>query len=95
MRDLAGICHSPRWDEQAQGIKLDLKPFGPGAEVLREIGKQILASTEYPKPHVGFSADIVFTQRLQQALNLIDVRLLDHFIITHRQAVSFMERGLL
>ena len=41
------------------------------------------------------AADIAFTQRLQQALNLVDVRLLDHFIITHHQAVSFMERGLL
>ena len=41
------------------------------------------------------AADIAFTHHLQQALNLVDVRLLDHFIITHHQAVSFMERGLL
>ena len=41
------------------------------------------------------TADMMFTQRLQQALDLVDVRLLDHFIITHSQVVSFVERGLL
>ncbi|NMC29377.1 MAG: hypothetical protein GYA45_04830 [Pelolinea sp.] len=81
VHDLAGVCHSPRWDEQAQGIKLDLKPFGPGAEVLREIGKQILASTEHPKPHVGFSADVVFTAQgkdVQEILRVFSVDLVVH-----------------
>ena len=35
------------------------------------------------------------TTRLQQALALIDVGVLDHFIIGHRDIVSFAERGLL
>lgn len=39
-------------------------------------------------------ADIAITERLKKALNLIDVRLLDHFIIGS-EVVSFAERGLL
>ncbi|KLT72784.1 hypothetical protein PL75_06830 [Neisseria arctica] len=41
------------------------------------------------------NADIDFTRRLHQALALVDVRLLDHFVITASQAVSFVERRLL
>ena len=40
-------------------------------------------------------ADIAFTRRLREALDLVDVRLLDHFVITAKEAVSFMERGLM
>lgn len=60
VHDLAGVCHSPQWDETSQGIKLKLKPFGPAGNILKEIGQQLLDSTE-PKPKVGFSADILFT----------------------------------
>lgn len=35
------------------------------------------------------------TTRLQQALTLVDIRVLDHFIIGGRDIVSFAERGLL
>ncbi|MDA5479705.1 DNA repair protein RadC [Yersinia intermedia] len=35
------------------------------------------------------------TQRLKSALDLIDVRLLDHFIVAGTQTVSMAERGLL
>ena len=81
VHDLAGICHSPRWDKVARGIKLNLKPIGPGAEVLREIGKQILVSGEDPKPNVGFSADIVFTAQgkdVQEILRVFSVDLVVH-----------------
>lgn len=40
-------------------------------------------------------ADQVLTTRLQEALALIDVRVLDHIVIGDRDAVSFSERGLL
>jgi len=81
VHDLAGVCHSPRWDEDARGIKLNLKPIGPGAQVLREIGKQILASGEDPKPNIGFSADIVFTaqgKEVQEILRVFSVDLVVH-----------------
>jgi DNA repair protein radc len=41
------------------------------------------------------SADISLTQRLKTALELVDIRVLDHFIVGNSQAVSFAERGLL
>jgi DNA repair protein RadC len=40
-------------------------------------------------------ADIQITQRIKQAFALIDVTVLDHFVIGHSCAVSFAQRGLL
>ena len=40
-------------------------------------------------------ADELLTQALKQALALVDVRVLDHFIVGAGAAMSFAERGLL
>ncbi len=40
-------------------------------------------------------ADERLTRRLQEALALIDVRVLDHFVVTAEESVSFAARGLL
>ena len=40
-------------------------------------------------------ADELITARLKEALALIDVRVLDHFIVGDGQCSSFSERGLL
>ncbi len=40
-------------------------------------------------------ADISITERLKDALNLIDMRILDHFVIGDGYCVSMAERGLL
>ncbi|MEQ3634411.1 DNA repair protein RadC [Thalassolituus sp.] len=40
-------------------------------------------------------ADKLITQRLQQALSLVDIRTLDHFIIGSGHPYSFAEHGLL
>ena len=40
-------------------------------------------------------ADELITQRLREALNLIDVRVLDHLIVGEDRCMSFAERGLL
>ena len=40
-------------------------------------------------------ADISLTKNLQQALTLIDVRVLDHVIVGNGEAVSLAERGLI
>jgi DNA repair protein RadC len=40
-------------------------------------------------------ADRMLTKTLQQALSLIDVRVLDHFIVAGHQVYSFAEHGLL
>ncbi len=41
------------------------------------------------------SADEQITKQLKQALDLVDVRVLDHFIVAGNQTLSFSERGLL
>jgi DNA repair protein RadC len=41
------------------------------------------------------AADEVITQCVRDALALIDVRILDHFVVTGDAIVSFAERGLL
>ena len=40
-------------------------------------------------------ADELLTKQLKQALALIDVRVLDHFIVAGNNTLSFLERGLL
>lgn len=40
-------------------------------------------------------ADELLTETLKQALSLIDVRVLDHFVVAGSAAISFSERGLI
>ena len=40
-------------------------------------------------------ADEAITKRLKEALALVDIRVLDHFIVTAGESVSFAERGLI
>ncbi len=77
LHDLAGVCHSPAWDDAAKGVRLKLTSVGPSAPLLIELGKQMLAEDE-PHPHVGFSADVIFTsqgKKVQQILRVLSVDL--------------------
>jgi DNA repair protein RadC len=40
-------------------------------------------------------ADELLTRNLKEALALVEVKVLDHFIVAGKQAISFAERGLL
>ncbi len=40
-------------------------------------------------------ADEALTRRLKDALALVDVRVLDHFVVTAGESISFAERGLI
>jgi DNA repair protein RadC len=40
-------------------------------------------------------ADEAVTRRLRDALSLVDIRVLDHFVVAAGESVSFAERGLL
>ena len=40
-------------------------------------------------------ADELLTRNLKEALALVDIKVLDHFIVAGQQALSFAERGLL
>ena len=39
-------------------------------------------------------ADEMLTQTLKSALSLVDVRVIDHFVVAGDQVISFAERGL-
>ena len=56
----------------------------------------VVFAHNHPSGHLEPSAsDHALTARLKQALNLIDVRVLDHFIVTPTDTTSFAERGWL
>lgn len=76
VRDLAGICQSPIWDERSQGIRLALQPSGPGAELLTRLGGEWLDGSTI-KSDMGFSADISFTANGQVVKEIIKVHSLD------------------
>lgn len=58
VRDLAGACSQPRWDDALQGIRLTVTPCGPSAAVLQDLAQ---VQNQVPsQPRVGFSADLVF-----------------------------------
>jgi DNA repair protein RadC len=40
-------------------------------------------------------ADELITRRLREALQLVDIRVLDHLIVAGGETLSFVERGLL
>jgi DNA repair protein RadC len=69
-------------------------------EVVRKILAHNAAAVIFAHNHPSgvaepSDADRRLTQRLKEALTLVDVRLLDHFVIGDGEAVSFAERGLL
>ncbi len=41
------------------------------------------------------SSDRRITERLVEALGLIDVRLVDHLVVTHNHYISFAEKGMI
>jgi hypothetical protein len=71
VRDLGGVCDSPRWSDDSGGIMLDLQTLGPSGELVDELGRQILAEEQPPK--VGFSADILFTAKGKIAKTILRV----------------------
>jgi hypothetical protein len=77
VRDLAGVCHSPQWDEINNGIRLLLHPGGPSADLLRQVGKEMLLEKS-PMPGIGFSADVLFRPHgrvVEQILKVLSVDL--------------------
>ena len=69
-------------------------------EVLRETLALNAAAVIFVHNHPSGIAepsvsDVKITERLRQALQLIDVRVLDHIVVSPADAVSMAERGLL
>ena len=65
-------------------------------EALARNAAAVILTHNHPSNHAEPSlADEALTQTLKSALALVDVRVLDHFIVTRSVVVSFAERGLL
>jgi DNA repair protein RadC len=63
---------------------------------LRHNAAAVILSHNHPSGVAEPSeADRRITQRLKDALALVDVRVLDHFVVATEGSVSFAERGLL
>lgn len=91
VRDLAGTYSNPRWNDDQQGIILTLTPAGPSADLLTEIGKEILSTNsplssrstpegsqgEGPGVRIGFSADVSFTAINNQVQEILKVHSVD------------------
>lgn len=83
VRDLAGVVEAPTWEEAAKGVKARLRPVGPSALLLSELGKEMLregddAGRVVRHPRIGFSADVVFTaqgRKVEKILRVLSVDL--------------------
>ena len=65
-------------------------------QALRLNAAAVIVSHNHPSGNPEPStADRALTQRLKDALALVDVRILDHIIIAGMSTVSFAERGLI
>jgi DNA repair protein RadC len=65
-------------------------------QALRHQAAAVLLVHNHPSGHPEPSAaDHALTVRLKQALALIDIRVLDHFIVAGNTVTSFAERGWL
>jgi DNA repair protein RadC len=64
--------------------------------VLHHNAGAVIFAHNHPTGNVNQSqADELLTKQLQQALALIDVKVLDHFIVAGNQTLSFSQKGLL
>ena len=62
---------------------------------VRYLAAQIIIAHNHPSGIAEPSqADLAITRRLRDALGLVDIRLLDHFIVGDGAVVSLAERGL-
>jgi hypothetical protein len=76
LRDLAGICEAPSFDESAGGIRLKLRATGPSGALLELSAREWLDSPE-PRAAVGFSADLLFTAEGNTVRRILRVLSLD------------------
>lgn len=76
---------------------IDSAQVHPRVVVERALGRRAAAMIVAHNHPSGVAepsqADLKITQRLQQALGLVEIRLLDHFIVGDGEVVSLAERG--
>ena len=77
VRDIAGVLRETRWDEAASGVRAELTAFGPSAQVLTEIGRQVLEANDEPAVRVGFSADVLFKGKAGKVEKILKIYSVD------------------
>ena len=86
-------------DEVQQRGTIDHTPVYPREVVKRALAlnaSAVILAHNHPSGVAEPSrADEFLTQTLKSALQLVDVRVLDHLVVARTQVVSFAERGLL
>ena len=75
VRDVAGLISEPVYDDAAQGIKARLTPFGPSADLLKEMCDEILAAGVDTK--IGFSADLGFNNEGSDVTEIVKIYSVD------------------
>jgi len=85
------------WEELFRGTLTQTSVY-PREVVLRALHHQaaaVVLAHNHPSGVAEPSrADEVLTQTLKSALAMVDVRVLDHFIVTRERAASMAEMGL-
>ena len=84
VRDIAGILRKPTWDAEASGVRAELSAFGPSAEVLKDIGRQVLEKSDEPAVRVGFSADVLFQGKAGEVAKILRIYSVAHVYKTAR-----------
>ncbi len=77
VRDIAGVLRETRWDDAASGVRAELTAFGPSAQVLTEIGRQVLEANDEPAVRVGFSADVLFKGKAGKVEKILKIYSVD------------------
>jgi len=77
VRDIAGVLRETHWDEAARGVRAELTAFGPSAQVLAEIGRQVLEASNEPAVRVGFSADVLFNGKAGKVEKILKIYSVD------------------
>ena len=70
-------------------------PFGERNRKNRILKNMYGVPVSTPRCPEPSQADVQITQRLQEVLGLVDVRVLDHLVIGGTDSVSLAKRGLL
>jgi hypothetical protein len=90
IRNLAGICHQPKWEEDRQGISLELHPMGPSSTLLKEVADEVLRQSD-GEHGIGFSADILFQAEGRTVTRIVKVLSLD-LVVNPARGGAFMEQ---
>lgn len=85
-------------EEVAQGTldEVQVHPREIVRHTLRHNAAAIIVAHNHPSGStLPSTEDRLLTNKLRSALELMDIRLLDHFIVTRNETISFAERGWL